>query len=89
MVAMDYAPPGGFVPSLRNPLMEDTSALEMPEMDPESRTIVPFMVCGDLSGWDSDRTYNLDENYTYTEPVRPPTNPAYKKAVELKRDGKI
>jgi len=89
VVAMDYAPPSGFVPSLRNPLMEDTSALEMPEMDPVSRTIVPFMVCGDLSGWDSDRTYNLDENYTYTEPVRPPTNPAYKKAIELKRDGKL
>ena len=69
--------------------MDDVSSLDLPNLDPTSRCIVPFMVCGDLSGWDSDRTYNLDENYTYTEPVRPPTNPAYKHAVELKREGKL
>ena len=89
MVAIDYQPPAEFVPSLTNPLMDDSSSLDLPNMDPVSRCIVPFMVCGDLSGFDSDRSYNLDENYSYTEPVRPPTNPAYKKAVELKRDGKI
>ena len=89
VVAIDYQPPKDFVPSLANPLMEENSALDLPNMDPVSRCIVPFMVCGDLSGWDADRTYDLEEGYSYTEPVRPPTEPAYKHAIELKRDGKL
>ena len=47
----------------------DFSALNELQLDPKSRCIVPFMACGDLDGWDSDRSYSLDENYKYTEPV--------------------
>ena len=34
------------------------------------RVIVPFLACGDLSAYDSDRTYNLDESYTYKPPTQ-------------------
>jgi hypothetical protein len=27
------------------------------------RKIVPFLACGDLRGWDADRTYPLEVNY--------------------------
>ena len=64
-------------------------AMENPEMDPTSRCIVPFMACGDLDGWDADRTYQLGEDYKYREPVRPPTEPAYKEALAMKREGKL
>ena len=64
-------------------------AMENPKMDPTSRCIVPFMACGDLDGWDADRTYQLGEDYKYREPVRPPTEPAYKEALAMKREGKL
>ncbi|KAL9658431.1 hypothetical protein ABK040_005975 [Willaertia magna] len=49
------------------------------------RFIVPFLACGDLSGFDSDRTYALDNNEKSLLPVQPPTRPPYKKAVDMKR----
>src|SRR3989338_7560656 len=50
------------------------------------RFIVPFLACGDLSGFDSDRTYSIGNDEVLGIPaVQPPTNPPYKKAVELKR----
>ena len=90
MVAQNYQPPADFEPNFINPLMSgDFSALNELQLDPKSRCIVPFMACGDLDGWDSDRSYSLDENYKYTEPVRPPTEPAYKEALDKKRKGQI
>lgn len=53
-----------------------------------NRVLVPFVACGDLSGWDSDRTYGLElpalygtfeqQRYVYKPVVQPPTEPAYK-----------
>lgn len=54
-------------------------------MDP---TIVPFVACGDLSGYDydSDRTYALPkEGYVPTAPVQPPINPPYKVALFMRQ----
>lgn len=45
---------------------------------------VPFLSCGDLSGGDADRTYDLDPaTYVRLEPVQPPTAPNYKTAIAL------
>jgi hypothetical protein len=58
------------------------------------------MCCGDLSGFDSERSHSLDvsglaeeirEKFNLTnesaalDPVQPPTEPAYKNALNLKR----
>ena len=52
--------------------------------DPQS---VPFVACGDLSGFDADANYDLDlaEGATHYEPIRPtqpPTTPAYRAYLE-------
>lgn len=42
--------------------------------------IVPFVACGDLSGFDADKSYPLqinEEVYEYRAPVQPPINPNY------------
>ena len=95
--------------------------------DGHLRGIAKFVACGDLSGWDSDRSYSLDlqaerktlelngtpipnatfpekwatfspcinkwslSRYVYRElqPVQPPTEPAYKIAVQLKKERKL
>ena len=54
--------------------------------DPANRHFVPFVVCGDLDGWSSDVSYNLPEGYVSLKPVQPPTEPAYKEALEMKKE---
>jgi len=45
--------------------------------------LVPFLACGDLSGYDADQSYALDDTKVRLGPVQPPTTPAYKSAIEL------
>ena len=47
--------------------------------------VVPFVACGDLSGFDADMSYPLElpgltgeaAPYTYREPTQKPINPQY------------
>lgn len=65
------------------------------EWHEEDRTVAPFMSCGGLDSIDSDATYhdepgnNSKEPRQSLDPVQLPTNPPYKKALELKRSGKL
>ena len=52
--------------------------------------IVPFLACGDLSAYDSDKSYPLNlgaakDTYKYHEPVQKPIDPPYKRALAEKR----
>ena len=50
------------------------------------RQLVPFLACGDLSGWDPDQSHDLpSEDYQSLPPVQPPTQPAYREAVQQQR----
>lgn len=46
-----------------------------------NRVIIPFIVCGDVSAFDSDTTYPLqlegEAPYQYRPPVQPPIAPPY------------
>jgi hypothetical protein len=51
--------------------------------------VVPFVACGTLSGFDSDRSYPLqldgaEEPYVFREPVQPPIRPNYHSYQERK-----
>ncbi|KAJ3370746.1 putative tRNA (cytidine(32)/guanosine(34)-2'-O)-methyltransferase [Allomyces arbusculus] len=86
VVCQDYAPPVGYVPTMKNPMLDvDYNDIDNALMGP-NRFIVPFVACGDLSAWDADQTHMLDlDTYTRLDPVQPPTQPAYKSAVEKLR----
>ncbi len=48
----------------------------------QSNLVVPFVACGDLSGFDADKSYPLrltpeDSDYVYVEPIQPPIHPNY------------
>jgi len=56
--------------------------------------IVPFVACGDLSGfdYDPDKSYPLElqetnGEYTYIDPVQPPINPNYSNYLQNKKGG--
>ncbi|KAJ3021644.1 putative tRNA (cytidine(32)/guanosine(34)-2'-O)-methyltransferase [Thoreauomyces humboldtii] len=71
-----------------NPLL-DFSYGEGNELKGLNRVIVPFLACGDLSGFDSDQTYNLGnadgEEYKLLQPVQMPIRPPYASYLEKKR----
>ncbi|KAG2185592.1 hypothetical protein INT44_002385 [Umbelopsis vinacea] len=59
IVCQNYSPPEGYVPTMANPLLDFHYSGDNQLTGP-NRTIVPFIACGDLSGYDSDMTYALE-----------------------------
>ena len=60
--------------------------------NPVEQKVVPFLSCGDLSGFDSDKSYPLlfssqesTAEYVYHEPVQMPIHPPYMKYLEQKK----
>lgn len=85
VVCQNYKPPEGYKPQMINPMSIDD--IEIIESDsPVNKVIVPFIVCGDLRGYDSDMSYSLnldsDKKYEYKEVVQKPINPAYSEVLE-------
>lgn len=93
VVCQEYSPPEGYVPNMSNPLLDQQYDLNFNNLEGPNRVIVPFLACGDLSGFDSDMTYPLqldtDHQYTYHAPTQAPINPPYKDACELKKTDKL
>ncbi|KAI2807825.1 hypothetical protein RDWZM_005288 [Blomia tropicalis] len=94
-VCRNYNPPNGYEPTMFNTLMDGECEKYFDNVDNQkyltNRQIIPFMACGDLTGFDSDSTYplNLDENYQYHEPRQMPIDPPYKKAIELRKSSAL
>ncbi|EFJ27494.1 hypothetical protein SELMODRAFT_95614 [Selaginella moellendorffii] len=92
VVCEDYQPPEGFEPRNLYDILEQASGA-YPELDCSSawlegpnKIMVPFLACGDLSGYDADQSYPLpSEDYQSLAPVQPPIAPAYKTALGLEK----
>uniref|UniRef100_A0A0N4ZF03 Putative tRNA (cytidine(32)/guanosine(34)-2'-O)-methyltransferase n=1 Tax=Parastrongyloides trichosuri TaxID=131310 RepID=A0A0N4ZF03_PARTI len=61
IVCMDYTPIPDYVPTLKNPMFLSDYDKEITKLTGINRKIVPFLSCGDTSGWDSDKTNKLPE----------------------------
>jgi tRNA (cytidine32/guanosine34-2'-O)-methyltransferase len=92
VVAQNYSPPLDFVPTMIDPMLDHHYGPTNP-MVGSNRIIVPFVACGDLSGFDSDQTYPLQlqdaKEYQPLNVPQPPINPPYKIAKELKRTNQL
>lgn len=61
VICRNYRPPTGYEPTMFNPLMHKNLNEYFDTItNPVNRLVIPFIVCGDLSGFDSDRSYSLD-----------------------------
>lgn len=93
VVCQNYSPPPGYIPNMSNPLLDHHYDVDFNNLEGPNRIIVPFLACGDLSGFDSDRTYPLQlktgEEYVYHPPTQGPINPPYQTACELRRSDKL
>jgi len=91
VVCRGYAPPEGFEPHHLTRILEARAASHasvdgegiVGTMSWPNDVLVPFLACGDLSGYDADQSYALDDTKVRLGPVQPPTTPAYKSAIEL------
>mmetsp|Transcript_22768 Transcript_22768/g.35663 ORF Transcript_22768/g.35663 Transcript_22768/m.35663 type:complete len:232 (+) Transcript_22768:37-732(+) len=92
IVAQGFNPPVGYQPSLSVPLLDHRYSEENQE-NGLVRLMVPFVACGDLSGYDPDTVYPVEDDntpeagsgYVTRPPVQPPINPPYKQALDAKR----
>ncbi|CAK7339151.1 unnamed protein product [Dovyalis caffra] len=96
-VCENYSPPEGFNPKDLYRLLEKVgSPFGADDLDCSSgwlegvnKVYIPFLACGDLSGYHSDRSYPLpkvaDGTYQSLDPVQPPIAPPYKRALEMKK----
>ncbi|KAJ1365895.1 hypothetical protein KIN20_026362 [Parelaphostrongylus tenuis] len=99
VVCKGYSPPDGYEPTLEHPLFSNYHGVSSDSLRGVNRVIVPFVACGDLSGFDSDGHYDLNlptvppgtvkSEYVFHNVVQPPTEPAYKTAVMLKKQNKL
>lgn len=90
VVCQNYCPPDGYVPNMSNPLLDHCYDVDFNQLEGPNRVIVPFLACGDLSAFDSDRTYPLQldagKQYQYTPPTQPPICPPYQQACHLRKN---
>ncbi|XP_065180655.1 putative tRNA (cytidine(32)/guanosine(34)-2'-O)-methyltransferase [Sycon ciliatum] len=104
VVCQDYTPPPGYVPTMANPLLSN-EAIDFNSLQGINRVLVPFLACGDLSAFDSDKTYTLNEGrsssstaagssndtsgYVHHDATQSPINPPYHTACEKKRNNQM
>jgi tRNA (cytidine32/guanosine34-2'-O)-methyltransferase len=61
VVCRNYQPPRDYEPQLLTKFIEDGfSYVDGQSIDEMHRKLIPFVACGDLSGYDADRTYSLE-----------------------------
>ncbi|XP_054783517.1 putative tRNA (cytidine(32)/guanosine(34)-2'-O)-methyltransferase isoform X2 [Prosopis cineraria] len=96
-VCENYSPPEGFNPKDLHRLLEKVGSPSGADdidccsgwLEGPNKVYIPFLACGDLSGYDSDRSYPLPKvaegTYQSLDPVQPPIAPPYKRALELKK----
>ncbi|XP_073397377.1 tRNA (cytidine(32)/guanosine(34)-2'-O)-methyltransferase isoform X2 [Dendrobates tinctorius] len=90
VICQGYSPPEGYIPNMSNPLLDHCYNVDFNQLEGPNRVIVPFLACGDLSAYDSDKTYPLQlengKEYCYVPPNQPPIRPPYQEACFLKKN---
>ncbi|KAL1543541.1 tRNA (cytidine(32)/guanosine(34)-2'-O)-methyltransferase [Salvia divinorum] len=97
VVCENYSPPDGFnhkdlhllLEKIGSPSGADDLDCSSGWLEGPNKVYIPFLACGDLNGFDSDRSYPLpkraDGSYQSLDPVQPPIAPPYKRALEMKK----
>eukprot|EP01116_Phalansterium_solitarium_P005964 TRINITY_DN18288_c0_g1_i1.p1 TRINITY_DN18288_c0_g1~~TRINITY_DN18288_c0_g1_i1.p1 ORF type:complete len:467 (+),score=160.08 TRINITY_DN18288_c0_g1_i1:27-1403(+) len=91
ILCQNYSPPEGYVPTELSPMLDLEYGKDVPTTGANS-IVVPFLVCGDLVGFDSDRNYTTEElgpDYKTLDPIQKPIKPPYEYAVKLKREHRL
>ena len=85
-----YSPPEGYIPTMKKPLLGHSYSCESEDNSLDdavgpNRFIIPFIACGDLSGFDTEKSYDLYAGEKSHLPTQPPINPSYQEAISLRK----
>uniref|UniRef100_A0A1B0GC01 Endonuclease/exonuclease/phosphatase domain-containing protein n=1 Tax=Glossina morsitans morsitans TaxID=37546 RepID=A0A1B0GC01_GLOMM len=73
MICQNYNCHEGYIPQMINPMLDNVKVIAEATNSKTNQELIPFVVCGDLNGFDSDMSYNLNlgknAEYTYRELV--------------------
>ena len=86
MVCRGYNPPEGYTPTMCNPYIDLNGGVASNYGSSVDRVVIPFVACGDLSGFDCETFNEFQETFDI---VQKPTEPFYKAALEMKRGNKL
>mmetsp|Transcript_8625 Transcript_8625/g.14866 ORF Transcript_8625/g.14866 Transcript_8625/m.14866 type:complete len:306 (-) Transcript_8625:111-1028(-) len=95
VVCQNYSPPAGLRPEALRDLLYQRASMRTGGVDELSSSalegeLVPFIACGDLSGYDADMSYPLEAegggSYVPLAPVQAPIAPPYKTALALEKE---
>lgn len=85
VVCGGYSPAEGLDPHALTSFLSMWPACDVDELRGVNRTLVPFVACGDVSGWDADTTFPLamegKPRYHWRPPVQLPIAPPYSRAL--------
>jgi tRNA (cytidine32/guanosine34-2'-O)-methyltransferase len=94
VVCKGFCLPDGYTPSMMTPMLDQKYGSKN-EASGHGRVIVPFLACGDLSGFDADQSYPLDAAESASSagtggavlnPVQGPINPPYSQHLREKAE---
>lgn len=87
VVCRNYSPAEGLDPRALTFFLNAWPMCIVDKLRGVNRTLVPFVACGDVSGWDADTTFPLylpgKPRYEWRPPVQPPISPPYNRAQSL------
>jgi tRNA (cytidine32/guanosine34-2'-O)-methyltransferase len=89
IVCRGFHLPSGFVPSFENPIKALSYGAKSEPMVGPKRSIVKFVACGDIDGpdgYDPNRSYDLEKDATFKEPIHPPIHPSHELAAQKLRE---
>ncbi|CAF0802937.1 unnamed protein product [Rotaria sp. Silwood1] len=87
IVCRQFHLPNNFIPNIDEPFIYTYERTL--NTNEKLSFIIPFIACGSLDGFDSDKTYPLEQDQSYIEPVQPPIHPSYEEACILKKNKKL
>jgi len=88
VVCQGFRLPENFVPSFDSPLKAVSYGPKSEPMTGPKRSIARFVACGDVDGpggYDPNRSYALEPDATFKEPIQPPIHPSHQEAAEKLR----
>jgi len=98
VVCEGFSLPDGYVPTMVSPLCDDAAMQSASAQGERNKVAVPFLACGDLSGFDADKSYPLNlsaekdeesaassSSYKYIPPTQAPINPQYTSYLKRKK----
>ncbi|KAL0230142.1 hypothetical protein PCE1_003704 [Barthelona sp. PCE] len=89
LLCQGFRPPSWYVPDLTLSPSHLPEDFDVWSNDDPRKRFIPFVACGDVSGWDSMKSFQLEMEEMVLQPVAEPINPPYAEAIRQENLRKV